>query len=113
MGTKSNDGQRAEFYYNSENKNMVLGDTFENKIAWYLKNNKLKPSVIKNYLINNGRLLFNKIKSLRYGQVILLDDGSIKNFEIINTGTYTIFGDNGIDIWCNWLGEFILIFFLC
>ncbi|CAG8441428.1 4360_t:CDS:2 [Scutellospora calospora] len=79
------------------------------EVAVYLKNKNLKPKVIKNYLINNGRLLFNTVKSLRYGSLILLDDGSIKDLEIIKLGKYTIFGDDGTDIWCNFQGYPLLI----
>src|SRR5437868_2103494 len=100
----------ARFEYTSKYPYMVLGDTFENKVAWYLKNIGLGVSVIKNYLINGGELFFRKgEKCYRNGKVILLDDGSIKDFEIHMIGKYTIFGDNGTDIWCNFRGYPLLV----
>ncbi|CAG8449292.1 8822_t:CDS:1 [Cetraspora pellucida] len=109
MVTVYDETQNARFRYDSENQSMVLGDTFENKVAWYLKKKKLKPKVIKNYLINNGRLLFNNEKSLRLGSVIMLDNGCIKDLEVYNSGKYTLFGDDGTDIICNWNGYPLLI----
>ncbi|CAG8509063.1 739_t:CDS:10 [Scutellospora calospora] len=108
--TKYSEIQSAIFYYDSENKCMVLGDTFEYKIGLYLKRNRLNPQIIKNYVITDGRLLMkSNNKSLRSGKVVLLDNGIVEGLEIINTGKYTIFGDRGIDIWCRWQGIPLLV----
>ncbi|CAG8727851.1 3606_t:CDS:2, partial [Cetraspora pellucida] len=71
--------------------------------------NELNPKIIKNYTITGGRLLFNNEKSLRSGSIILLDDGIIKDLEIIVVGKYSLFGDDGTDIMCNWNGYPLLI----
>src|SRR5207244_3184659 len=98
------------FKYNYKYSYMVISDKFENKVVLYLKNIGLGVSVIKNYLINGSELFFRKgEKCYRNGKVILLDDGSIKDFEIYLIGKYTIFGDNGTDIWCNFRGYPLLV----
>ncbi|CAG8781473.1 4274_t:CDS:2, partial [Cetraspora pellucida] len=48
-------------------------------------------------------------KSLRSGSIILLNDSSIKDLEVILAGKYTLFGDDGTDIMCNWNGYPLLI----
>ncbi|CAG8734298.1 9963_t:CDS:2, partial [Cetraspora pellucida] len=103
--TKYDKVQYAHFEYNSENKCMVLGDTFETKVAYYLKKNKLKPKVIKNYLVYDGQLLFNDKKLLQTGNVVSLECG----LEVINTGKYSLFRDDGTDIMCNWNGYPLLV----
>ncbi|CAG8434441.1 5240_t:CDS:10 [Scutellospora calospora] len=84
LWSDSEEIQTAKFSYDSENKCMVVGDTFEYIVGLYLKRNGLNPKIIKNYLI-------------------------IEGLEIINTGKYSIFGDDGIDIWCRWEGIPLLV----
>ncbi|CAG8512116.1 2793_t:CDS:1 [Scutellospora calospora] len=109
MVTKYKDIQIATFSYNSENKCIVISDIFENKIGLYLKRNGLKPKIIKNYTFTDRRFLMRKDKSLWSGRIILLNNGSIEGLEVINTGRYTIFGDDGTDIWCNYFGCPLLV----
>ncbi|CAG8684764.1 8420_t:CDS:2, partial [Scutellospora calospora] len=102
--------QNAKFSYDFENKCMVKGDTFECKVGLYLKRNGLNPKIIKNYIITGRRLLMkDNEKCLRSGNIVLLDDGSVSELEIINTGKYTIIGDDGTDIWCRWQGIPLLV----
>ncbi|CAG8686035.1 15243_t:CDS:1 [Cetraspora pellucida] len=111
MVTKYDELNYARFNYNSENKCMVLGDSFENRVALYLKKKDLNPKVIKNYLIHDRRLLFNdnNNKSMRSGNVIILKDGLVDGLEIYKIGKYTLFGDDGTDIMCNWNGYPLLV----
>lgn len=106
--------QQANFTFNAINKNMILGDDFENLVACYLKKMKLHPKVIKNYLIKGGVYLFD-IKSknkpnkvVRSGKIIDIDE-KIIDIDIIRSGENLIFGDDGTDIICNWNGYFVLI----
>ncbi|CAG8637340.1 3498_t:CDS:1, partial [Scutellospora calospora] len=109
MVTKYSEIQRSVFCYDSENKCIIKGDNFENKVGLYLKKNGLHPKIIKNYTFTDGRFLMRKDKSLRSGRIILLKDSSIEGLEIINTGKYTIIGDDGTDIWCNYFGYPLLV----
>ncbi|CAG8811140.1 5104_t:CDS:2, partial [Cetraspora pellucida] len=48
-------------------------------------------------------------KLLRSGFVILLKDEKVDGLEVINVGKYSLFGDDGTDIICNWNGYPLLV----
>ncbi|CAG8825487.1 2367_t:CDS:2, partial [Cetraspora pellucida] len=46
---------------------------------------------------------------IRSGELLILDNGTIQDLEIIKIGTYSIFRDDKTDILCNWKGYPLLI----
>ncbi|CAG8434316.1 6449_t:CDS:2 [Scutellospora calospora] len=95
--------------------NIVIRDSNNDvRIVRHIKDKKerlggLFPNNYSKKMNQNKSLWSHDVKCLRYGSLILLDDGSIKDLEIIKLGKYTIFGDDGTDIWCNFQGYPLLI----
>jgi hypothetical protein len=107
MVEKFETSKEANFSFNAINKNMVLGDDFENLVACYLKKMKLNPKCIKNYLIKGGVYLFDIKNKNKPNKVVR--SGSIIDIDIVRCGENLIFGDDETDIICNWNEYFVLI----